>query len=200
MEPLLKGILMGISISVMIGPIFLALAEITITKGKYSALAYIFGIVVIDIILIYVIETFFQYLPVDTSFKTKLGIFGGVLLIIFGVVTFFSKAIIESIDITNIKTLFAAFIKGITINLFNPFVTFWWITMYTTISINYSTVADKFLFYFGILFMVFLFDLIKMRFAYYLRQKLTSQKLTTFKKIVGVCLCIFGIAMILKVI
>lgn len=200
MEPLLKGVLMGITVSLMIGPIFLALADITITKGRYSAFAYILGIIFIDVILIYIIESFFQYLVIADSFKFYVGIIGGALLILFGIATFFSKSEIKAIDVTSIKTLLGAFVKGITINIFNPFVIFWWITMYTTISINYTIVANKLLFYFGILFMVFLFDLIKMRFAYYFRTKLNAQSLSIFKRIVGVCLCIFGIAMILKVV
>ena len=55
MEPLLKGILAGITISLMVGPIFLALADITMSKGWRSGLAYVFGVIVSDIILIYCI-------------------------------------------------------------------------------------------------------------------------------------------------
>jgi threonine/homoserine/homoserine lactone efflux protein len=44
MEPLLKGIISGITISFLIGPIFLALADITITKGWRSGLSYIAGV------------------------------------------------------------------------------------------------------------------------------------------------------------
>jgi small neutral amino acid transporter SnatA (MarC family) len=83
--------------------------------------------------------------------------------------------------------------------MFNPFVTVWWITMYTTVTINYDTFTDRFLFYFGILFMVFLFDLLKMRFAYYLKQRLTENNLSVIKKVVGACLFIFGVVMIVKV-
>ena len=48
--------------------------------------------------------------------------------------------------------------------------------------------------------MVFLFDLLKIRFSYYLKQKLTFDKLLIVKKVVGVCLFIFGVVMIVKVI
>ena len=72
--------------------------------------------------------------------------------------------------------------------------------MYSTISIYYNSNTDKIFFYFGILLIVFLFDLLKMRFAYYLKQHLTLDKLLIVKKIVGVCLFIFGVVMIFKVI
>jgi small neutral amino acid transporter SnatA (MarC family) len=71
--------------------------------------------------------------------------------------------------------------------------------MFTTVSIHYVHFSEKFLFYFGILLMVFLFDLLKMRFAYFLKQKLTANNLNKVKKFVGVCLFVFGLMMIVKV-
>jgi threonine/homoserine/homoserine lactone efflux protein len=198
MEPLLKGIISGITISFLIGPIFLALADITITKGWRSGLSYIAGVLISDIVLIYLVETILQQFPFD-SIKTQIGIVGGIMLIVFGIVTYFAKATLKAQDVTSVKTLFQAFLKGVSLNMFNPFVTVWWITMYTTITINYDTFTDRFLFYFGILFMVFLFDLLKMRFAYYLKQRLTENNLSVIKKVVGACLFVFGVVMIVKV-
>ena len=200
MEPLLKGILAGITISLMVGPIFLALADITMSKGWHSGLAYVFGVIVSDIILIYCIETLLQQFPFDNELKQKIGLIGGVLLMVFGVVTYLARSNLKAVDVTSVKTIMGAILKGVTINIFNPFVTVWWITMYSTISIQYNSNSDKFLFYFGILWMVFLFDLLKMKFAYYLKQRLTLQNLGYLKKIVGVCLFLFGIGMIVKVI
>ncbi len=198
MEPLFKGIISGITISFLIGPIFFALADITISKGWKCGLAYVFGVLLSDIIIIYLVETILQQFTFD-SIKTEIGLVGGILLIIFGVATFLAKTNIKSLDVTNVKTLVGAFAKGVTINIFNPFVTVWWITMFTTVTIYYVHFSEKFLFYFGILLMVFLFDLLKMRFAYFLKQKLTANNLNKVKKFVGVCLFVFGLMMIVKV-
>ena len=199
MEALLKGIVSGITVSFLIGPIFFALVELTISKGWRSGLFYIFGVLISDVVLIYAVETILIQFSFD-NIKSHVGLVGGILLIIFGMVTFFAKASTQATNITNIKTLFQSFLKGVTINIFNPFVTIWWITMYSTISIYYNSNTDKIFFYFGILLIVFLFDLLKMRFAYYLKQHLTLDKLLIVKKIVGVCLFIFGVVMIFKVI
>ena len=199
MEPLLKGVISGITISFLVGPIFFALADITISKGWRCGLAYILGIVVSDIFAIYLVETVLERFPFH-SIKTEIGVVGSILLMVFGVATCLAKASIQSLDVTNVKTIFSAFLKGITINMLNPFVIVWWITMYTTISIHYELLFDRVLFYFGILFMVFLFDLLKMRFAYFLKQKLTANNLSNVKKAVGVCLFVFGIVMIVRVI
>jgi len=199
MEALLKGIVSGITVSFLIGPIFFALVELTISKGWRCGFFYILGVLISDVVLIYAVETVLVHFPFD-NIKSQIGLFGGILLIAFGVATFFAKASIQSADITNIKTLFQSFLKGVSINILNPFVTIWWITMYSTITINYISITDKILFYFGILLMVFLFDLLKMRFAYYLKQNLTLDKLLIIKKIAGICLVIFGFIMIIKVI
>lgn len=199
MEPLLKGIISGITVSFLIGPIFFALADLTITKGWRSGIFYVFGVLISDVVMIYFVETLLQQFPFE-SVKTQIGIIGGVILLLFGITTFFSKASLKSADITSVKTYLSAFIKGVSINVLNPFVTIWWITMYSTISINYTAFSQRFLFYFGILFMVFSFDLLKIRFAYYLKQKLTLDKLSYIKKVVGVCLFVFGVVMIVKVV
>ncbi len=198
MEPLIKGILSGITVSFLIGPIFFALVELTITKGWKCGLFYVFGVLVSDFFLIYAVETILLRFSFD-HIKSEISWIGGILLITFGIVTFFTKAINQTVDIASIKTLFQSFVKGVTINVLNPFVTIWWITMYSSFSIHYSILTDKILFYFGILFMVFLFDLVKIRFAYYLKQNLTIEKLLIVKKVAGICLFIFGIVMIIKV-
>ena len=199
MEPLLKGIALGITVSFLIGPIFFALADITISKGWRCGLAYVTGVITSDIVLIYFVERILNKFPFTHDLKFKIGIAGGLLLILFGVVTFFSKVNIKSFDVTTVKSLMGAFMKGVTINVLNPFVTIWWITMYTTVSVHYLNFSDKFLYYFGIIFMVFSFDLLKIRFAYYLKQKLTIDKLILLKKVVGVSLLVFGVVMIVKV-
>jgi threonine/homoserine/homoserine lactone efflux protein len=199
MELFFKGVAVGITVSFLIGPIFFALVDLTISKGWRSGIFYVFGVLLSDVVLIYVVETVLQQFDFDTI-KTQIGLFGGVMLLVFGVLTFLAKASVQSVDVKDIKTLFQAFMKGVLINVFNPFVTIWWIAMYTTVSIRYTGFTDKFSFYFGILLMVLLFDILKIRFAYYLKQRLTIDKLIIVKKIAGVCLVVFGAVMIVRVI
>ena len=110
MEPLFKGIISGITISFLIGPIFFALADITISKGWKCGLSYVFGVLLSDVILIYLVETILQRFPFD-SIKTEVGITGGILLIIFGIATFLSKSSVKALDVTNVRTLAGAFVK-----------------------------------------------------------------------------------------
>jgi threonine/homoserine/homoserine lactone efflux protein len=199
MDAVLKGLISGITISVLIGPIFIALVDITISKGWRSSLFFVLGIIVSDLLLIASLNQLLQVFPF-IEYKVYIGALGGIVLLAFGIITFFSSASLEHTDIRNIKTYFGAFLKGVTINILNPFVVLWWVGIHTTlISFGYSNV-EKVGYYTALLSMVFLFDLLKIRFAYYIKHRLTIEKLNIIKKIAGVCLFAFGILMIIRVV
>ena len=198
MEAALKGLLLGTTISFMIGPIFFGLVDITISKGWRCGLGYIFGVIVSDVILIMLVNNIFRTINFS-DYQSIIGVVGGIVLLVFGMITFLSKVSVKGIDVKDIKTILQAFAKGITINVLNPFVILWWIGLYSTTSSSNYTSKDKFLYYFSFLLMVFLFDLLKMRFAYFIKYKLSIAKIAIVKKIAGVALFIFGIVLIVRV-
>ncbi|MBK9328346.1 MAG: LysE family transporter [Sphingobacteriales bacterium] len=198
LDAVLKGVFTGITVSFLIGPIFFALMELAIRKGWRSGLFYVWGVILSDVVLIYFLYKLMQRFDF-TQYKFYIGLIGGCVLMVFGALTFFSKSDMQAVHIENIKTYIGAFLKGVTINLLNPFVVVWWIGVHTTIKAFDYTLPEQLGFYFSVLLMVFLFDLVKIRFAYYLKQRLQAHKLIWVKKIAGICLFVFGIAMIIRV-
>ncbi len=198
LDAVFKGVLTGITVSFLIGPIFFALMELTIRKGWRSGLFYVWGVILSDVVLIYFLYKLMQRFDF-TQYKFYIGLIGGAVLMVFGALTYYSKSDMQAVHIENIKTYIGAFLKGVTINLLNPFVVVWWIGVHTTIKAFDYTLTEQLGFYFSVLFMVFLFDLVKIRFAYYLKQRLQAHKLIWIKKIAGVCLFMFGVAMIIRV-
>ena len=85
MEPLIKGIISGITVRFMIGPIFFALMELTISKGWRCGFFYVLGVLISDVVLIYAVETILVQFPFD-NIKSHIGLVGGILLIVFGLV------------------------------------------------------------------------------------------------------------------
>ena len=65
MEVALKGISIGVMVSFLIGPIFLGLIDITITRGWKSGLAYILAIIVSDAALIILINEIFAEIHIE---------------------------------------------------------------------------------------------------------------------------------------
>jgi threonine/homoserine/homoserine lactone efflux protein len=199
MNAIAKGILSGITISFLIGPIFIALVDITISKGWRSSLFYVAGVILSDIVLIAFLDEFLSVFPFN-EYKSYVGLTGGAILIIFGAATFFANAKLQHTNIENIRTFFSAFLKGITINILNPFVVLFWIGIYgTLVSFGYTS-TEKVAYYGSLLSMVVLFDFVKIRFAYFIKHRFSVEKLNIVKKTAGVCLFIFGLAMIVKMI
>ncbi|MDB5226538.1 MAG: Lysine exporter protein [Bacteroidota bacterium] len=198
MDVIIKGILSGITISLLIGPIFIALVDITLTKGWRSALFYVSGVIISDIVLIYFLNELLSVFVFD-QYKLYVGWIGGLVLLMFGAITFFANPNVEHANIENIKTYFGAFFKGVTINVLNPFVVLFWVGIYSTLAtFNYSNL-EKAAYYGSLLSMVVVFDMLKIRFAYFLKYRFSTQKLSIVKKVAGVCLFVFGIVMIVKV-
>lgn len=198
MDAIIKGILSGITISFLIGPIFIALVDITITKGWRSGLFYISGVLISDAVLIAFLNEILRYFPFE-SYKIYVGLVGGLVLLLFGTATFLANPKMQHADIENIKTFFGAFLKGVSINILNPFVVLWWVGIQSTLIAFHYTPTEKFSYYAALLSMVFLFDLIKMRFAFYIKHRFSMQKLQVVKRVAGVCLFLFGVLMIFKV-
>ena len=94
---ILTGLPWGIFLSFMIGPVFFVLLETSATKGFRSALIFDCGVMLADII--FIVVAFFstnrllEKVKDDPSFL----IFGGVLLVAYGFISFIktSKSIIH---------------------------------------------------------------------------------------------------------
>ncbi|MFN8238354.1 MAG: LysE family transporter [Chitinophagales bacterium] len=199
LDAVIKGVLTGITVSFLIGPIFFALMELTIRKGWRSGIFYVWGVILSDVFLIYFLYRLMQHFDF-TQYKFYIGLIGGAVLMVFGALTYYSRSDMHAVHIENIRTYIGALLKGVTINLLNPFVVVWWIGVHTTIKAFDYTLPEQLGFYCSVLFMVFLFDLVKIRFAYYLKNRLQAHKLIWVKKIAGACLLLFGVLMIIRVV
>ena len=93
MEYVFQAIGIGFLLSIMIGPVFFVLLEISITKGFKSALIFDLGVLLSDLFYI-VISLFFAYQLKglgDVKNNLALSILGGSLFIAFGVYNLFFK-------------------------------------------------------------------------------------------------------------
>jgi len=137
MEYVFQAIGIGFLLSIMIGPVFFVLLEISITKGFKSALIFDLGVLLSDLFYI-VISLFFAYQLKglgDVKNNLALSILGGSLFIAFGVYNLFFKQVRlapvdleqELIDVpeqqakpNRKKDNTMLVLKGFTLNLLNP--------------------------------------------------------------------------------
>ncbi len=199
-----EGISVGLVLSALIGPVFFALIQASLTNGFRYAAVLATGILVSD--LIYVLLTFFgiKFIAGFGSFELILSYAGGLILIGFGISSILKKRIQRpnsaGFELPQAKKR-SAFAKGFGINGVNPFVLIFWISIASLIQTkeNY-TESDYLSYYVGILITVFAIDLVKALIAKQLKPLVTDRLMYWLNKSVGLLMIGYGLRMILKTI
>ncbi|RPA67883.1 LysE family translocator [Cyclobacteriaceae bacterium YHN15] len=196
-QAFVEGFSMGLLLSAMIGPVFFTLVQSSLENGFRYAAILALGILISD--LLYVIVTYFgiSFLAKFPNFQIFLALGGGIVLIGFGVATFFKKNK-ERPNTGGLPVLKSkkrnGFIKGFSINGINPFVLLFWISVAGLVSINEDYAkTDVGLYYAGILITVFCIDLLKAFVAKKLRSFVTPKLMGRMNKAVGIALMFFGL-------
>jgi threonine/homoserine/homoserine lactone efflux protein len=191
-------------LSALIGPVFFALIQASLTQGFRYASALATGILVSDVI--YVLVTFFgiKYFAGIESFQTYLGLGGGLILIGFGISSILKIKVNRpnsgGIDLPKARKR-SAFAKGFSINGINPFVLLFWLSIASLVHLKNSYSGSDYLsYYVGILLTVFCIDLGKALIAKQLAPLVTDRLLYWLNKLVGILMIGYGVRMIYQTI
>ena len=200
----LSAIPFGIILAFTIGPVFFVLLETSATKGFKSALIFDFGVMLADIIFILTAflstNKLLEKIKDDPSFL----IFGGVLLFVYGVISFiktsksFRDIVKEYHKIDIQKKYGKLFLKGFLLNFINIGVLLGWVAF---IVIGNSLTESKdgvLVFLSTILIVYFLVDLIKMGLAKKLKNRLTPKRIFKTKKIIALVILGFGVLLLVQ--
>ena len=201
-DDILTAIPFGIILAFTIGPVFFVLLETSATKGFTSAIIFDLGVILADIVFILVIFKSTDTLLDKIKDDPKLLLFGGVLLVIYGLISFIKasksfRSIVREhhrIELPK-KDYGKLFIKGFLLNFINIGVLLGWlgfIVIGTSITSSNNGVV---IFITTMLISYFVTDLIKIAAAKRLKNKLTPRLIFKTKKIVA--LVIFGFGIIL---
>ncbi len=203
---LIKGMLVGLIVAVTLGPAFFAVIQTSIDRGFRYAILIALGVLLSDITLIYVSYIGLSNLLSSGITKTYSGIAGGIILILFGVYTFYKKPDILKRRSPNYKTpsspsplVFLA--KGFLLNAFNPFILFFWIAFvsYVRDLAPYGKVGEfAFFFFLGTVLTIFCFDLLKSFIGYKIKKYLRPRVQLMINHIVGISMVIFGIVLLVR--
>jgi len=202
-----EGVVLGAVISITIGPAFFAIIQTGIYRGFYPGMIMAMGIFLSDVTLIAICYLGASVIFDDPDNKLYIGLVGGVLLIIFGLVTYNRKPDVLIKRSGNFKTptkqpgFLTYFFKGYFLNILNPFLFVFWLTAMGWVSSNAEEgmlLHYTIIFFSGTLATVFVFDLIKAfigkKIAKYLRPRL----MLWINRIVGLLLLVFGIILIVR--
>ena len=203
LEDVQAAIPLGFFLSFMIGPVFFVLLETSALKGFRAAIAFNLGVILADILFLVVAYfSSFQLLE-NLSNQPGLYVFGGVILLVYGVTTFVKKEVKESNEnetkINPKKGYISLFIKGFLLNFINIGVLVFWLGIIIVVSPSLNNDSSRVVTFFGSMILAyFITDIFKILLAKQLKRKLTTRRIFMVKKSLGVILIIFGIILIIK--
>jgi threonine/homoserine/homoserine lactone efflux protein len=203
---LFQGIILGLTVSISLGPALMALIQTSIKHGIKTGIFLALGIFTSDLIV--VVGAYFGASQIVTRNDTQIifGIIGGLVLIIFGLYSLFHKVNLkEQVEVVSeIKVrrpgVMRYYFKGFILNMANPFLWAFWITSVLAISSTYrGNRLAIILFFAGTLATVLFTDILKCILANKIRVASNPYVRLWLNRIVGSIFILFGIFVVVNV-
>lgn len=203
-QAILNGFFLGLLLSVLVGPVFFLLIEVSLREGFRSALFLDIGIILSDGFCIMVAYFGMAALLENPKNKLIFILIGSVLLIIMGAVKIIpSRKNPDETDIKSVKlkrsNAFWLVIQGFLYNVLNPSVIIFWITTVGAAVALYgdkrSLIGAQFA---TTLTAVFFVDVLKAWFAKKMRHFINPKILRRANVVVGAVFMIFGLLLIFR--
>jgi len=199
-EALLKGITLGLLLSISVGPVMFSIIKQSLNNGHTGGMAFITGVSASDITMVLISNVFTQLFSILSSHRKEIGIAGSIFLISIGVFFVFFKKIKVNEEGQQVFLRFRKSdylriaLSGYLMNTLNPAVFIFWLTASTTF-INH-TIEEKLVLFIVCLAIVFSADIAKVMLAGKIRKKLTPHNIHIVNRVNGLILIGFGIALI----
>ena len=198
MDDFFKGMLLGLTLAIMVGPIMIAIIQTSLEKGLKAGLTVGSGIWFSD--FLFIAACFIGVKQLKTAsdlphFEITLGVAGAIILIAFGIGMIVTKAQEFDLSKSNSSKDYAGFFsKGFLVNTINPFTFFFWISVSLSVVrperpefINYLP------FFAGIMLPIIIGDSLKSFGANWIRKYITFRHVQKLRNISGVAFIIFGL-------
>ena len=92
--PFLKGILLGLILSISVGPVIFAIIKQSINNGHKAGYLFVAGVSASDISLVLICNFFTSLFNTAISHKTSIAIAGSIFLIAVGIYTLDRKSVV----------------------------------------------------------------------------------------------------------
>ncbi|CAC9973546.1 lysine transporter LysE [Flavobacterium sp. WLB] len=200
---ILAGLPWGLFLSFMVGPVFFILLETSITKGFRAALVFDLGVVLGDIFFIAIAYLGSYRLIQSLKDKPALFIFGGIIMLAYGIISFVrlrneEKIDDEEIDRDIIKRNYGSlFIKGFLLNVINIGVLGFWLAVIISVGPKLEMQNSRMITFFtSVIITYLLVDCLKILLAKQLKSKMTPTNILKIKKGISIVLMVFGVVLI----
>jgi threonine/homoserine/homoserine lactone efflux protein len=199
LEALLKGLTLGIWLSLSVGPVLFSIIKQSLNNGHKGGIAFVAGVSASDISLVLISTVFAQLFARLTKYMTEIGIAGCIFLVSLGIYFLFFKKIKEGKTGQQVfqfsKSDYAKiFLSGYLMNTLNPAVFLFWMLASTGTIDN--PVQQRVIIFTTCLIFVLASDIIKVLLAGKIRNRLTPHNIHIINRINGFILIVIGISMI----
>jgi len=203
MQFVFEGFILDLTLTILLGPIFIALTQTGIKHGIKAGLSVGTGIWTSDLLVIFSAWFFIyqiQEISNNPSFHFWMGSAGGVMLIVFGIVSVLNKhKKDQQTPAFNAKSYMGYWTKGFAVNFLNPFTFVFWIGVMTTYVLGrkidgYQTI----ILFTSIMITIMSTDSLKVVLAKLIRSRMKQEHIIMFSRVAGVILIIFGIVLLIR--
>lgn len=195
---LIEGYIIGLGMIIFVGPVFFLLLNSSLQFGRKAGVAVALGIIFSDVICVFLcyygISTFF----VSENHQFWIGLLGSLILLTLGIGYLLKKAPSTFTNLPIPKRVFTFFVKGFSVNFFNPFVFAVWIGLFQYGKSKYTDI-QLWTFITSILLGILTIDLLKVFLAEKVKTFISPKRLTLLFKITGVVLILFAIRLLYMV-
>ena len=203
MAPLVtQGFVLGILLAFLIGPVFFVLLDTSISKGKIAALVFDIGVLSSDILCLVLAYLGSKQLERMVTENPWFFFVGGAAIIGYGLYLFvrpfhYERHPIEKVPTT--RNAIGLFSKGFLLNIINPGVLLFWITVVLMVGSKYDFELATMVPHFGATFLAFaVCDAFKIFGAVRLKQLMRPRTLFKFQRALSGGLVLWGLIVLLK--
>ena len=207
----LIGILCGVILSLLFsfGPAFFGLIQNSIQHGFRRATVFAVGVSLSDIVVVFLMLTVLQNVDMAAVMhNVYVALIGGIGIAAIGVHSFRKKASVTKgtnghakLKFSDNESLGTLLLHGFLLNILNPFIWVYWISIITFLSVEADLEAgERYVFFAGLLIATLGCDMLKCRLASLLQTWFTARVLNLFNKVTGLVLMAFGVYMVVSMI
>jgi len=205
LAPIIKGLLLGLILSISLGPVIFAILKQSITNGRRAGYIFVAGVSTSDIGLLLIANIFTSIFILVLDHKAFIAMAGAGFLLLLGLYTLFFKKIKIEYDEKGEEKVFrkrdylGIYISGFLMNTLNPSVFIFWFAWTAAIGASAAEtnnpVQYKFLVFATCLVFLLLSDFIKVALASRLRPSLTEKNLVWINRISAIIILVFSAAL-----
>ena len=209
-EPVLKGIALGLLLSISVGPVVFSIIKQSINNGHRGGYAFIAGVSASDISLVVICNVFTSLFNKAMHHEILIGVAGSILLTGMGLYNIFFRKVkttdngTHTVGALRPKDIVAIFFSGFFMNTLNPGALLFWLGATASISADALSKIHpdqyRLVVFFTCLALIFSSDFVKVLLANKIREKLTTRNIHIINRISGLILIGFGIAIIVTMI